>query len=115
MEYLEDVDVDRESLDAPFRLPVQWVNRPNLDFRGFSGTIASGQIKVGDDIIVIPSGKRSKIKSIVTFDGELESAREDMAVTLTLKDEIDISRGDIICRIDSPASKPINSARISSG
>ncbi len=105
LEYLENVDVDKGTLDAPFRLPVQWVNRPNLDFRGFSGTIASGTISVGDEIIVIPSGKRSRVKEIVTYDGSLEIAREDMAVTLTLNDEIDISRGDIICKKDTPAEQ----------
>ncbi len=105
LEYLETVDVERNAADAPFRMPVQWVNRPNLDFRGFSGTVASGHIKVGDPIIVIPSGKRSTIKSIVTHGGDLKSARQDMAVTLKLKDEIDISRGDIICAADSPAEQ----------
>jgi len=105
LEYLEDVDVDAATLDAAFRLPVQWVNRPNLDFRGFSGTIASGTIETGDDIIVIPSGKRSTVKEIVTFDGNRDIAREDMAVTLTLTDEIDISRGDIICKIDNPSEQ----------
>lgn len=105
LEYLENVDVDTGTLEAPFRLPVQWVNRPNLDFRGFSGTIASGTINVGDEIIVSPSGKRSKVKEIVTHGGNLDTAREDMAVTLTLKDEIDISRGDVICKKDSPAEQ----------
>jgi len=105
LEYLETVDVDTATLDAPFRLPVQWVNRPNLDFRGFSGTIASGTVNVGDEIIVIPSGKRSRVKEIVTYDGSLDVAREDMAVTLTLTDEIDISRGDIICKKDTPAQQ----------
>lgn len=103
--YLEDLDVEAASRDVPFRLPVQWVNRPNLDFRGFSGTIASGEITVGDEIIVIPSGKRSKVKDIVTYDGSLKTAVEDMAVTLTLKDEIDISRGDMICKIDNPSEQ----------
>jgi len=103
--YLENVDVDSVSLDNPFRLPVQWVNRPNLDFRGFSGTVASGTVSVGDEIIVVPSGKRSKVKEIVTFDGNREIAREDMAITLTLEDEIDISRGDIICKTDAPAEQ----------
>ncbi|MDB2438933.1 sulfate adenylyltransferase subunit CysN [Hellea sp.] len=105
LEYLEVVDVDKAALDAPFRLPVQWVNRPNLDFRGFSGTVASGTVEVGDEIIVIPSGKRSTVKEIVTFDGNRDIAREDMAVTLTLNDEIDISRGDIICKKDTPAEQ----------
>ena len=105
LEYLENVEVAETTLEQPFRLPVQWVNRPNLDFRGFSGTVASGVINVGDDIIAIPSGKRSKVKSIVTFDGELEAARADQAVTLTLTDEIDISRGDFICRKEDPAEQ----------
>lgn len=105
LEYLEHVDVEVNSLDAPFRLPVQWVNRPNLDFRGFSGTVASGKIEVGDEIIVIPSGKRSKVKEVVTFDGPRDIAREDMAVTLTLTSEIDISRGDIICKADAPSEQ----------
>ena len=105
LEYLEVVDVDKAALDAPFRLPVQWVNRPNLDFRGFSGTVASGTVDVGDEIIVIPSGKRSTVKEIVTYDGNRDIAREDMAVTLTLNDEIDISRGDIICKKDTSAEQ----------
>ena len=105
LSYLEDIGLDENTFDASFRMPVQWVNRPNLDFRGFSGTIASGIINVGDEIIVIPSGKRSKIKEIVTYDGKRKNAREDMAVTLTLTSEIDISRGDIICKTDSPAEQ----------
>ena len=105
LEFLEDVDVDTATLDAPFRLPVQWVNRPNLDFRGFAGTIASGTISTGDEIIVLPSGKRSSVKDIVTYGGKLETAREDMAVTLTLNDEIDISRGDVICKTDEPIAQ----------
>jgi len=105
LEYLEVVDVDYDTTDAPFRLPVQWVNRPNLDFRGFSGTIASGKISVGDPIIAIPSGKRSTVKEIVSFDGNLDTAREDQAITLTLNDEIDISRGDFVCHKDNPADQ----------
>ncbi len=105
LEYLETVDVDNDTKDSPFRLPVQWVNRPNLNFRGFSGTIASGTVSVGEEIIVLPSGKRSKVKEIVTFDQTLNEAFEDQAVTLTLTDEIDISRGDIICSKDHPAEQ----------
>ena len=105
LEYLENVDVETSSLDAPFRLPVQWVNRPNLNFRGYTGTITTGTIDVGDEVIVIPSGKRSKVKEIVSFDGNLEMAREDMAITLTLKDEIDISRGDVICKKEEPIAQ----------
>ena len=102
---LETIKVDAESsIDAPFRLPVQWVNRPNLDFRGFAGTVASGRIKVGDQVRVQPSGKTSQIERIVTFDGDLQEAIAGQAVTVTLKDEIDISRGDIISTTDTPAS-----------
>ena len=105
LEYLEEVEVGRNKIDLPFRLPIQWVNRPDLDFRGFSGTIASGQINAGDDIIVAPSGKCSSVKSIVTYDGELSTAGEGRAITITLKDEIDISRGDVICRSESPSGQ----------
>ena len=105
LEYLETVEVEGEELDAPMRLPVQWVNRPNLDFRGFAGTLASGTVKPGDGIIVLPSGKRSTVSRIVTFDGDLEEARADQAVTLTLADEIDISRGDVICKGDAPCTQ----------
>jgi len=105
LQYLEDVEVESEELNAPFRMPVQWVNRPNLDFRGFCGTIGSGTIKPGEEIIVLPSGKRSTVEKIVTFDGDLDEARADQAVTLTLTSEIDISRGDIICGGDAPCSQ----------
>jgi sulfate adenylyltransferase large subunit len=96
MELLNTIEIasDRNFVDA--RFPVQFVNRPNLDFRGFCGTVASGVFRKGDAITVMPSGKTSHIKSIVTYDGELEQAFAAMAVTLTLTDEIDISRGDII-------------------
>jgi bifunctional enzyme CysN/CysC len=96
MEALNSIEIanDRNFSDA--RFPVQYVNRPNLDFRGFCGTVASGIFKKGDKITALPSGKSSKIKAIVTYDGELEQAFSPMAVTLTLEDEIDISRGDTI-------------------
>jgi len=96
MEALNSIEIanDRNFSDA--RFPVQYVNRPNLDFRGFCGTVASGIFKKGDLITALPSGKSSKIKSIVTYDGDLEQAFAPMAVTLTLEDEIDISRGDMI-------------------
>jgi bifunctional enzyme CysN/CysC len=102
---LESVDVGLKTDDVGFRLPVQWVNRPNLDFRGFSGTIANGSIHPGDDVINIPSGKRSKVKSIVTRNGELAEAGTNQAITLTLVDEIDVSRGDVICGIDHPVEQ----------
>jgi len=96
LEKLENAPVTGFNLTGEARLPVQYVNRPNLDFRGFAGTIAAGEFKVGDAITALPSGKSSVIKSIVTFDGELPSAFAGQAVTLTLTDEIDISRGDVI-------------------
>jgi len=96
MEILEDTPVMAERNFDDFRLPVQYVNRPNLDFRGFCGTIASGIVHPGDKVKVLPSGKTSKVKSIVTFDGDLDEAFVDQAVTLTLEDEIDVSRGDMI-------------------
>jgi len=97
MHALENTVIVRPNESSEFRFPVQWVNRPNSEFRGFSGTIAGGAIRVGESIAVLPSGKTSKIASIVTFDGEMQSAEAGQAVTLTLTDEIDISRGDMIC------------------
>lgn len=96
MHLLETVHIasDRNLID--FRFPVQYVNRPNLDFRGFCGTIASGVVRQGDEILALPSRKKSKVKSIVTHDGELEEAFAPQSVTLTLEDEIDVSRGDMI-------------------
>ena len=96
MQHLESIDVTREETDKAFRMPVQWVNRPNLDFRGFSGTIAAGKVAVGDEVVALPGGKTSRVKSIVTYDGELAEAICEQAVTLTLEDEIDISRGDTL-------------------
>jgi len=102
---LEDIKINERLSEKPFRLPVQWVNRPNLDFRGFSGTIASGSISIGDPIVEPASGQTSTIKDIVTFDGSLETAFAGQAITLTLNDEIDISRGDMICALqDRPAT-----------
>ncbi len=96
MEILESVQIAEDKNISDFRFPVQYVNRPNLDFRGFCGTIASGVVNVGDEIRSLPSGKTSKVKSIVTYEGELPLAFVGQAVTLTLEDEIDISRGDVI-------------------
>jgi len=102
---LETMQVDQEAaLKKPFRLPVQWVNRPNLDFRGFAGTVASGRIKTGDPVRIQPSGKTSSIERIVTKDGDLDQAIAGQAITLTLKDEVDVSRGDIISTTETPAS-----------
>ncbi len=102
LHYLETVQVGDARQAADFRLPVQWVNRPNLDFRGFSGTIASGTIRPGDPIKVLPSAVESTVKSIVTYDGDLDEAVAGEAVTITLNDEIDISRGDVIAGKDHP-------------
>ncbi len=105
MGFLETVEIDEERMQrAPFRMPVQWVNRPNLDFRGFAGTIAGGAIAVGDRIRVQPSGKESTVARIVTRDGDLERAVVGQSITLTLADEIDISRGDLISKAAAPAS-----------
>ncbi|WBU50246.1 sulfate adenylyltransferase subunit CysN [Kosakonia pseudosacchari] len=96
LEMLETVEIQRVVDTQPMRFPVQYVNRPNLDFRGFSGTLASGVVKVGQRIKVLPSGVESSIARIVTFDGDLQEAGAGEAITLVLKDEIDISRGDLI-------------------
>ena len=97
MDHLEAVELDvAADQQKPFRLPVQWVNRPNQDFRGFSGMIAGGTVRPGDRIRVLPSGKTSTVKRIVTFDGDLDQAVAGQSVTLTLADEIDCSRGDVI-------------------
>ena len=100
MEILETVEVAKDKNLDNFRLPVQYVNRPNLDFRGFCGTVAAGTIKPGETIMALPSQKTSKVESIVTYDGNLEEAFVGQAITLTLEDEIDISRGDVIVKVD---------------
>ena len=100
--YLEGVDVEAEETSLPFRMPVQWVNRPDLDFRGYAGRIAGGIIRPEDDIRVLPSGKQSKIARIVTMDSDLDEAVSGQSVTLTLTDEIDISRGDVIATSETP-------------
>jgi bifunctional enzyme CysN/CysC len=101
LDHLETVDVDTALADRPFRMPVQWVNRPNLDFRGFSGTVAGGRIRPGDAIGVAKSGKTSTVARIVTMDGDRAEAVAGDAVTLTLADEVDISRGDILGATDA--------------
>ena len=107
LEHLEHVDVEHvdaahDAVDLGFRLPVQWVCRPDHTFRGFAGTIAAGSVRPGDEIVALPSGRRSRIARIVTADGDLDVATRGQAVTLTLADELDISRGDVI----ATASKP---------
>jgi len=103
MEILETVALDADADRAkPFRLPVQWVNRPNLDFRGFSGLIAGGTVKPGDAVRILPSGKTSTIARVVTFDGDVEEGVAGQSVTLTLADEVDCSRGDVIAAAGDP-------------
>jgi bifunctional enzyme CysN/CysC len=102
MEHLETVPVDDQLAGASFRLPVQWVNRPNLDFRGFSGLVASGQVRPGDKVRVLPSGQTSTVARIVTKDGDLDVAQAGQSITLTLADEIDCSRGDVLAGADDP-------------
>ena len=103
VDHLETVEVDTAAdLAKPFRLPVQWVNRPNLDFRGFAGLIAAGSVKPGDQVRVLPSGKTSTVERIVTLDGDLDEAVAGQSVTVTLADEIDCSRGDVIAAADAP-------------
>ncbi|MRR39075.1 sulfate adenylyltransferase, partial [bacterium] len=103
MNYLETVQVAEERAAEPFRLPVQWVNRPHLDFRGFCGTIAAGTVRPGDEVLVAASGRTSRVARIVTMGGDLPEAVAGQAVTLTLTDEIDISRGDMLT---APAAQP---------
>ena len=104
MGYLETLPVDEERLQrSAFRLPVQWVNRPHQDFRGFAGTIASGTIESGARVRVQPSGRETSVARIVTADGDLERAVAGQSITLTLADEVDVSRGDVISRADDPA------------
>ncbi len=96
MHLLETVSVTQDEDFEHMRFPVQYVNRPNLNFRGFCGTLASGIVKAGDDITVLPSGKKSKVKTLYTFDGDLDCAHPNQAITITLEDEVDVSRGDML-------------------
>jgi bifunctional enzyme CysN/CysC len=102
--YLEEAVVEQEALSRPFRMPVQWVNRPNLDFRGYSGTVASGRVRPGDRVIVQPAGNAAEIERIVTMDGNLPTAGAGDAVTLVLDREIDVSRGDVLAAADAPVA-----------
>jgi len=103
LDYLERIEVEEDRRSAPFRLPVQWVNRPHLDFRGFAGTVSSGRIARGDAIVVSGSGRRSQVKRILVADEAVESAEAGEAVTLTLADETDVARGDVLSH---PTSRP---------
>jgi bifunctional enzyme CysN/CysC len=100
--HLETVDVADVLDAAPFRLPVQWVNRPNLDFRGFSGQVVGGTVRPGDRVRILPSGRESTVARVVTFDGDLDVAVAGQSVTLTLADEVDVSRGDVIAAATDP-------------
>ena len=102
LELLETVPVEQNDTEAAFRLPVQWVCRPNQDFRGFAGTVVAGQVAPGDAVVVLPSGRRSTVARVVTADGDLPVASEGQAITLTLADEIDASRGDVIASAAHP-------------
>jgi bifunctional enzyme CysN/CysC len=102
--HLETVAVEEDAATRPLRLPVQWVNRPDPDFRGFAGMIAAGRVRPGDRVRVLPSGRESRVARIVTGDGDLEEAVAGRSVTVTLEDAIDVARGDLICAPDRPAS-----------
>jgi bifunctional enzyme CysN/CysC len=104
MNYLETVTIHQDATTKPFRMPVQWVNRPHLDFRGFSGTIVSGTVRPGDPVVVPSSGQTSTVERIVTFDGDVDYAVAGQAVTLTLQDEIDVSRGELL---SDPRTRPV--------
>jgi bifunctional enzyme CysN/CysC len=103
IEHLETVSVDEAAVELPFRFPVQYVNRPNLDFRGFAGTIASGTVSQGDEVVVAKSGRASRVKRIVAQGGDLEQAVAGQAITLVLEDEVEVSRGNLLV---SPAARP---------
>jgi bifunctional enzyme CysN/CysC len=104
MEHLEEVPLDEDELRGnPFRMPIQWVNRPDLDFRGFAGMVAAGTVRPGDAVRALPSGRTSTIARIVTKDGDLDVAVAGQSVTVTLTSEIDVSRGDVLAAADSPA------------
>ena len=115
MPLLESIEIAGDKNYSDFRFPVQYVNRPNLNFRGFCGTVASGVIRKGDEVTVLPSNKTSRIKSIVTYDEELELAHAAMAVTLTLEDEIDVSRGDILAHPENVTASDTASMPLSYG
>ncbi len=104
LSWLEAAPVGDDSVARPFRMPVQWVNRPNLDFRGFSGLVAAGSVRPGDQIRVSPSGRVSRVRQVLVGTGEMPEALAGQSVTLTLEDEIDISRGDVLATSDAPVS-----------
>src|SRR5690606_22034241 len=103
IEHLETVIVDDVEAESPLRFPVQYVNRPNLDFRGFAGTVASGSVAPGDEVVVAKSGKLAHVKRIVTQDGDLDRAVAGQAVTLVLDEEVEVSRGNMLV---APGARP---------
>jgi sulfate adenylyltransferase subunit 1 len=111
MQILETIEIGKDANHEDFRFPVQYVNRPHLNFRGFAGTVVSGEIAPGDEVTTLPSGKKSTVASIETFEGQLDRAYTPQAVTLTLADEIDISRGDMIVKSDN---LPLHASRLKS-
>jgi len=102
LEYLETVETEDTRVDLPFRFPVQRVIRPHQDYRGYAGRIASGVVRAGDDVVVLPSGRKTRVREVVSYGGDLEIAWPSMSVSLTLEDEVDISRGDLICSARPP-------------
>jgi len=104
LSWLESVPVGDDAAERAFRMPVQWVNRPNLDFRGFSGLIAAGAVRAGDRIRVAPSGRESRVKQVIAGASEVTEAQAGQSVTLTLEDEVDVSRGDVLAQADAPVS-----------
>jgi bifunctional enzyme CysN/CysC len=102
--HLETVEVDRKVTGRPFRFPVQWVNRPHLDFRGYAGTVAGGSVSAGDEVVIHPSGKHVHVARIVTADGDLETANEGDAVTITFAEEVDVSRGNVLAASEAAPS-----------
>src|SRR5262249_50141662 len=104
LEYLEEVEVEAVSPTAPFRFPVQYVIRPDQDFRGFAGQISAGTVRPGQEITALPSGRRTRVKSISTFEGDIDLAYAPMSVTLTLEDEVDVSRGDLLAATENVPS-----------
>lgn len=101
---LEDIEVESDKTDTPFRMPVQWVNRANSDFRGYAGQIVAGQVNVGDDITILPSGKTTEIEQIILYKNKLDAAYVGQSITLTFKDAIDVSRGDVITSANHPCN-----------
>jgi bifunctional enzyme CysN/CysC len=109
LDYLESIDVSSTELEKPFRFPVQWVNRPDSAFRGFAGTVASGQVSVGDSIVVANSGRESEVSRIVTFDRDILTAQAGRAISLVLANEVDIVRGDVLT---APRDRPMLTRRL---